>query len=155
MGYYNEMSVIYSEVYEIINNMDKKYIEKIPKKMLELIESERNLEYEPNIKANIPLEQQNLNKKTLAFLAMLNLKYWCEDENHKKELVKLYTQNDQKVEKNLNEIYDPNGIFSNGSDNIEGIIDNDNEDTELIVYEKLTFLKKIVNKIKNFFIKRR
>ena len=92
----NELSIAYAEVYEILSFMEQKYIDKIPLKLMELFREEKLKDYKPNIEPTIPLNEQKLQKKTLVILAMLNLNYWCEDENEKKELIKLYAENDKR-----------------------------------------------------------
>ena len=82
----NELSIAYAEVYEILSFMEPKYIDKIPLKLMELFREEKLKDYKPNIEPTIPLDEQKLQKKTLIILAMLNINYWCEDENEKKML---------------------------------------------------------------------
>ena len=48
---------------------------------------------------NIPFKEQDLKKETLALIAMLYLYYICEDEKEKKELMKIYGDNEKKSQK--------------------------------------------------------
>ena len=107
----NNIYKAYAEVDMILSFMEVKYVEKIPKKMRELFENEKLQNYEPIINPQIPLDEQNLQKKTYAILAMLNLNYWCDDENEKQELIKIYAENDRKKEEELREKYNPDNIF--------------------------------------------
>ena len=107
----NELSIAYAEVYEILSFMEPKYIDKIPLKLMELFREEKLKDYKPNIEPTIPLDEQKLQKKTLIILAMLNINYWCEDENEKKELIKLYSENDKRKEEELRERYNPDNLF--------------------------------------------
>ena len=148
----NELSIAYAEVYEILSFMEQKYVDMIPLKLLELFKEEKEKEYKPNIKPTIPLDEQNLQKKTLSILAMLNLNYWCEDENEKKELIALYAENDKIKEEELREKYNPDNLFRKKEQIVE---DNEikQENTQLIEYKEQTIFKKILNKIMNFFKK--
>ena len=92
----NSLSKAYAEVLLILSYMEQKYIEMIPKKLLELFNEEKDKNYQPNINPNVSLAEQNLQRKTLALLAMLNLNYWCKDENEKKELLKMYSEMTKK-----------------------------------------------------------
>ena len=65
----NDLFKAYAEVDEILALMENKYIEKIPRKMREMFKDERTLDYKPEIKVDIPLDEQNLQRKTFAILA--------------------------------------------------------------------------------------
>ena len=108
----NSLLKAYAEVDKILSFMQISYIEKVPKKLRELFKNEKLKDYDPNIDKNIPLNEQNLERKTYAILAMLNLHYWCNDEE-KQELLKAYSNNDKKREEELREKYNPDNIFTN------------------------------------------
>ena len=42
---------------------------------------------------------------------MLNLNYWCEDEEERQKLIAIYAENDKKREAGLREKYNPDNIF--------------------------------------------
>lgn len=144
----NDLFKAYAEVDEILALMESKYIEKIPKKMREMFKNERTLDYKPEIKVDIPLDEQNFQRKTFAILAMLNLNYWCEDENEKQKLLQAYAENDKKKEDELREKYNPDNIFKNKQ--MQGQKD---ENTALIEIREENFIKKIIRKIMKFFKK--
>ena len=145
----NDLYKAYAEVDEILALMESEYIEKIPKKMREMFKKERPNDYNPLIQIDIPLEEQKLQRKTFAILAMLNLNYWCEDEEEKQELIKIYAENDIKREKELREKYNPDNIFKNRKD-IQQIEKNS---LSIIEYREQRFLHKIIIFIKRFFKK--
>jgi len=148
----NELSIAYAEVYEILSFMEPKYIDKIPLKLMELFREEKLKDYKPNIEPTIPLDEQKLQKKTLIILAMLNINYWCEDENEKKELIKLYSENDKRKEEELRERYNPDNLFKKKGQIVE---DNkiNQEYTQLIEYKEQNIFKKILSKIMKLFKK--
>lgn len=84
----------YAEVLDVLSNMDNKYVKKIPSKLLESLKENSSGEYKKHIDPNVELSEQNLLSKTLDILAVINLKYWVEDENHKKELIEQYRNNE-------------------------------------------------------------
>lgn len=139
------INIAYAEVDKILSFMENKYVEKIPYKMRELFKNEKSKNYEPNIDIKTPLDQQNLQRKTLSILAMLNLNYWCESEEEKQELIAIYAENDKKREEELRKKYNPDNIFKK-KENIEKV----EETTAVIEYKEEKFLKKILNKITTF-----
>ena len=148
----NSLSKSYTEVLLILSYMEQKYIDMIPKKLLELFNEEKDKNYQPNINPNISLAEQNLQKKTLALLAMLNLNYWCVDENEKKELLKMYSENDKKLETEMRERYNPDNLFKK-KEKVEQNDEAKEESTEIIEYKEQNIFKKILNRIMKFFKK--
>jgi len=144
----NNLFKAYAEVDKILSFMESRYVEKIPLKMREMFKNEKLKDYSPEINPKIPLDEQNLQRKTFAILAMLNLNYWCEDENEKQELIKIYAENDRKREEELREKYNPDNIFKQKDVNSEI-----NEVTAMVEYKRESFIKKLLNKIKNLFRK--
>ena len=152
MEHKSELSNVYSEVYAVLSLMELQYIDKIPNQLMELVRSKKNEKYAPNIKIDIPLDEQGLQRKTLAFLAMLNLNYWCENEKEKQELLEMYSENDRIAETELQEIYNPENIFhKKKQEKINS--DEKQENKQMIESEEKSILKKILKKIMNFFKK--
>ena len=145
----NNLSKVYTEVLLILSYMEQTYVDIIPKKLLELFNEKKDKNYQPNINPNVSLKEQNLQRKTLALLAMLNLNYWCKDENEKKEMLKKYFENDEKKEIEMRKIYNVDNLFKK-QNNIKQR-DNIRQDaTELIVYKEQNIFKKILKKIMKF-----
>ena len=142
-----EIAIAYAEVDKILSMMENKYVEKVPYKLRELFKDKKQKEYEPDIKIDISLDKQNLQKKTLAILAVLNLNYWCEDEKKKQELIEIYTENERIQEKELREKYNPDNIFKNNQTEIK----KEDSNVAIIEYKKENFFSKIIKNIKKFF----
>lgn len=143
--YHNVIYIIsrkaYSEIYEILNLMEAGYVDKVPNKFKELIISEKDNSFKPNIKIDIPLESQNLQKDTLTILAILYLNYWYESEQEKEELIKLFNE----VDKQNAEKYSIDNIFKKRQ-NVKNTI---GEDTNISLIEyKENFFLKLVNRLK-------
>ena len=148
----DSLSKAYAEVLLILSYMEQKYIDMIPKKLLELFNEEKDKNYQPNINPNISLAEQNLQRKTLALLAMLNLNYWCKDENERKELLKMYSENDKKIEAEMRERYNPDNLFKK-REKVEQNNDIKQEKTELIEYKEKNIFRKILDRIMQFLKK--
>ena len=141
-------SLAYSEVCTILNMLEDSYKERVPKNVMDFFEEERDKEYNPIIDVNIPLEKQNLKRKTLVLLAILNLNYWCDSEEEKQEILDSFAKNEELKrikEKELTENYNINNLFKK--------IENNENKTEvsLIEYKKQNFIQKIILKIKSLF----
>ena len=138
----------YSEVYEILNLLEDEYKERVPKKVIDFFEEERNKEYSPIIDVNIPLDKQNLKRETMVLLAILNLNYWCDSEEEKQEILNGFVENEKLkklAEKELAEKYNPDNLFKK-KENLE-----DTTEVSMIEYNEPNFIKKLLNKIKSFF----
>ena len=107
----NEQMKSYTEILTIINNMELKYKEKVPKKLIDFFERNKLKEYVFNIDFTKPLKEQKFSEKTLPLLAMINLNYWCKNEEEKKELIKHYSENEKKYQEELREKYNQDKIF--------------------------------------------
>ena len=142
----------YAEVDIILNLMDKKYTREIPVKLREMFKEKRAKDYQKVIVEDKPLEEQNLNRETLAILAVLNYNYWCKDEKRKQELLKLYSENEIKHQKEIREKYNPDNIFKNKRK--EEVTNEIPENKmQLIEYKKQKWYRKIFDKILIIFRK--
>ena len=151
-------SLAYSEVYEILKLIEDEYVNRIPKKIMNFFEEERDKEYQPIIDVNIPLDEQNLKRETMVLLAILNYNYWCDSEEEKKEIQEELIRNSEikeQEEKELAEKYNPDNIFKKRNEVKEQITENNdnNENMQLIEYKEQGFIKKILRKIMSFFRK--
>lgn len=105
--------IAYAEVDYIINHMDEKYIQKVPEVLRNFFAEVKDPEHEINIDPYKPLQSQGLRKYTLEIIALLHLKYWCENEERKKELYELMLQNQNKLEEQLREKLSIDNLFDN------------------------------------------
>ena len=139
----------YSEIDEFLGLLSEEQRNEIPKKLRDFFKEEKDQEYFKNIDKDISIKDQNLKEETLAIIALLNLQYWCKDEEEKKRLQEIYAQNEKEYQDILYEKYNPNDIFKKK----EGTtIENNNEIKEkmqMVEYKEPVF-KRIINKILNF-----
>ena len=140
----------YTEILEIFKYMDPMYIEKIPKELIEFFEKNKSQDYVFKYNINLTLDKQTLSDNTLALLAMLNLNYWCEAEEKKEQLRKLYADNEKKYQAIMQIPFNPEDVFK--KDKQEGTKQynksRDKNETELAKYKESP-LKKLINRIKS------
>lgn len=131
--------IAYAEVDEILSLMDEKYVNIIPKQLRAIFKEEKSSDYKPKISTEKLLNEQNLQRETLVILAILCLNYWCESEEEKKELIKVYSENEKKKETEIREKYNPDNIFKKPKEK--------NDSVQVVEYHE-NILKKIWIKIK-------
>lgn len=136
----------YSEVNRILELLGNMYSNKIPNKVKNVFEKERDKEYIPIIDIHKPVNEQNLKRKTIAIISALNLQYWCTDANKKLYLKKKYCENGIKYQEELREKYNPDNVFKNRENIIENI-----KEKSITEYKQMPILKRIFIKIKHFF----
>lgn len=103
--------IAYAEIYSFINLLPEKEKNKIPYNLIEFFYNKKDKEEIRELSLDIPIEEQNLKDETWNLIALLYLKYLCEDKNEKKELEKIYAENDKKYMEEIKEKYDPENIF--------------------------------------------
>ena len=106
-----EKEEIYSELYSVLNLLGKSYIEKLPKQLYQLIENSRNPNYLPKYSFNEPLVNQNINKKTISMLALIDLNYWRKDNTEKQELVDILNRNKKTIDEYQSIKYNNDNLF--------------------------------------------
>ena len=171
----------YSELYVILNILGNNFIKMLPEKLYSLIVQERDKEYNPNLLMDDGrLDESKLSNETIALFAVLNHKYFVQDEKEKDELLKKYKDN--KLNNENNEINNSSKVFenkintsynSNNSNNIvnkysnsNNVINENNKEFNNVISEnskaisnnntaliehKESFIKKLFKKIKNLF----
>lgn len=104
-----EIKRAYTEVYQVLENMPKEYRNKIPQNILKLLETARIEGYKQEIEKENPIDSSKLSKQAMTILAILNYHYWCPNRKVKNDLYKVYAQNEEKVQKeiqqNLNDLF--------------------------------------------------
>lgn len=141
-------SLAYSEVYEILNLLEDEYKNRVPEKVIEFFERERDEKYNPIIEIDVPLDKQNLKRETMVLLAILNMNYWCDNEDEKQEMLKSFNENEvskKLKEKELAEKYNPDNLFKKNE--IHEVI----EEVAMVEYKEPNFIQKIISKIKSLF----
>ena len=141
----------YSEVHKILSLLEDEYVKKVPVKIKKFFEEERMKDYNPDIKVDIPLTEQNLKRETMVLLAILNLNYWCSSEEEKRSFLNELAEN-EKEKKELEERYNPDNLFKNRAKN-SNVNDLYEENLQMIEYKKPNFIQRLLGKIAKFFKK--
>lgn len=137
----------FSEVKCILDFLPIHYTEKLPKKLLNIINSLYDENFKIKINPNIELKNQNFSEDTKNIIAVLKYNYWCKDDEEKENLARMFKENEDKFQEDLREKYNPDNIFKNRK----------NDDTEVnnlpVVIKKENLFIKVLNYIKQFFKK--
>ena len=148
-----ELSIIernaYSEVLEVLKNMAKDEVDKVPKEMIEMFEECSNKEHKFKYDFSKRMDEQDFLEDTKLILAILYRDYWATPEKRKELLTKdKYNREKVEIEKRIK--YSPDTIFEKRKN--KDIDIKENESMEMIE-KKESFFSKLFNKIKNIFKK--
>ncbi len=100
---------------------------------------------------DIPIEEQNLQEETWNLIAMVYLKYLCEDEKEKKELEQIYDENEKKYREEMKEKYNPEKILENRGK--KNIVQQEEKNLPIKV-QKESIIQKIIKFINKLFHKK-
>ena len=134
------------ETLYILNHCDKKFVSKIPTKILNnLNEIAKNSSKKINLLPNKKLKEQNISDETKDFISGLYYTYIA-DKNEKKEILSIWQQNEQisNEEKTID-------IFKNNKSQLQA--NHSSQQSNIIPYHKETIFDKIKSKIKSLFNK--
>ena len=107
--------ITYAEVDYIIHHMNEKYINKLPETLICFFGELKDPEHYVYVDPHKPLQSQGLRRYTLEIIALLHLKFWCENEERKKELYDLMLRNQTKLEEQMREKFSIDKLFDNNS----------------------------------------
>lgn len=142
----------YSEVDEILNLISYDLKSSIPKSFLDFIKREKDKDYKPHFDKDIPLEEQNLMEETVHILALLKLKFWCNEEE-KIKFTQMLNENERKYQKEMMEKYSTDKLFKNTKE--KRIVDDEEKQvTDLVCTQNENFLVKLLRKIKLWIFKK-
>lgn len=144
----DEYKKAFNEVIQIINLMPKELKDKIPSKFIEILENEKEKDYNKVIKE--PIEKEKLLEETVIILSIIYRDFLSPIEE-RKELQKQDLLELKEFEEKLQEKYSIERIFEEKKrTNINKNIQNNNETKDLVIY-KDKWYKKIWNIIKGVF----
>lgn len=148
-----EYKEAFTEVNEIIKMMPDELVNKIPSKFREMLEDERDKEYNPKIQE--PLEKCKLKNETIIILGLIYRDFLC-SQDEKRRLQEKDARELQEIQKAIEDEtrqkYNPDDLFKkkNGNNN-----EHQNfEETAIAVAQKEKWYKKIFNIIKGLFSKK-
>lgn len=152
MGRDKETRVAYAEIISFINLLPQDKQEKIPKNIIEYFKEEMDKDSKRELTTDIPLENQNLKNATWDLIAILYLKYLCEDEEEKKELEQIYAENERTYREEIKEKYNPEKILENREK--KNTEQQDEVKNLPIEVKKENFIQKIIKFINKIFHKK-
>ena len=148
-----ESREVYSEIVGVLIALGNKYIKKIPSKIMSFLMENCDYSNIPLVDRNKRIEEQKISEDARMFLTMLKLKYWCDSESEKNELVKKLKDSEEEYQQKLKEKYNPDLLFKNAKTNNSNVR-NEKKDTAIqapmIKIGKNNFLRNFIEKIKSF-----
>lgn len=159
-----EDTYAFAELLELLSYLDEESRNRVPKKLMSIFEENALETYENHLSPNLPLEEQNISEKTVSYLSVICLNYWCDSEEEKQDLINKMRENDIKKEEELREKYSYDKMFNN-QNSVENSSKKDSIDTDKkqnidtnttasnlpLDYNNLPWFKKVFTKIRNFF----
>ena len=139
----------YAEVYTILQELNEEEYNKIPPEVIKTIEANRNEDYEYELDDELELKDQPMLPETKAILFNLFRDYLATPEQ-KAKIIRMQNEERQKNELKKQQMYNID-VFANKPK--ENLTENNNETMQIVEYKE-NFFKKILNKIKSFFIKK-
>ena len=101
---------------------------------------------------DIPLEKQNLQEDTWNLIAIIYLKYLCENEEEKKELEQIYDENEKIYREEIKEKYNPEKIFKDREKKLT--VEQEQAQNLPVQIKKESFIQKIIKFINKIFHKK-
>lgn len=145
IGNNEEYIQAYTEVYCILKYFPKEFLNKLPAKLLYMIQSKSNEKYKIKVDVKRNLLNQNLSKKARDILVVLKYNFWS-NEDEKEKLKKKFHENETKFQNELSEKYNTDNIFKNKDLNTK--IETNIENVSMIEYKE-SWINKIMKKIQN------
>lgn len=141
----------YSEICAVLKYMPSEYVKKVPKRIIELFQTEKLENCNVNINKTNPIDKNYLSQKTMVIIAMLNYQYWCPNKKVKDDLYKQYLSNNENYQKEIEEKYSVDNLFKDTQKLIQEECKKENI-VAMVKYKESSFTK-LFKKIKSFFRK--
>lgn len=148
-------SKAYTEVLAVISCFSEEEYLKIPESKIKFFEENKDREYDFKINPEVDLFEQNISKEANAILITLFRDYFATDRQ-KEILNSLLKQNQEKLEEEKREKYNPDNIFKKEVTETEEIKEEKIKDNKQIIEYKskesffakfINFIKKLIEKI--------
>lgn len=102
----------YKEVMEIIKYLPEEEYNKIPEEKIKFLKENMDTTYDFTIDPDIDLSKQNISRKANAIIISLFLDYFA-TEKQKEKIIEILKYNEQQLEQEKSNKYNPNNIFKN------------------------------------------
>lgn len=145
----NKYAKAYTEVIEIISHFSDEEYSRIPKEKIEYYEENRDKNYIFKLEPNVDLSEQNISREANAILVSLYRDYFA-SETEKQKINTVLNINQQKLEEEKREKYNPEKLFENNKeDNKEEV----KEELALIEVKNENWYEKILMFLQRLFKK--
>ena len=147
-------NIMYAEVFEILGYMNKQEVMRIPINILEYIKQERMKNYISRIDKYDLFNPDNIDARTVNFLAWLMMDYMANDEQ-RNILIKKAKENDRIKELEKRKKYSET-VFENKNqekENIEILKDEVKQETSIAIVEEETIFEKLIKFFKKLLKK--
>ena len=145
----NNRKKAYTEVYKILQKLKEEEYNKIPPEIIKSIKINRDEKYNYELDSTLTLKEQTMLPETKAILFNLFRDYLATPEQ-KAKIIRMQSEARQKNELKKQQMYNTDVFASRKNKNFSK---PDNETMQVVEYKE-SFFKKILNKIKSFFIKK-
>ena len=137
----------FSEVYDIINHLEKNLYDRIPQSFIDLIKQNLSNKYVSKIDYNKSINEQEISREARSILAIIYRDFIC--SNDKKEELQRRDQQELKVQES--KIFNNEYVFKN-KESKKIVVEQSVEQKNLLVkVKKESILTKIINFIKKLF----
>ena len=140
----------YTEVNCLLEYLPQSYIDRLPRKLIDLIKGQSDKRYNINIDTDKSLLDQGFSKKAKDLITVLHYNYWATNEE-KQQLNKIFYENEIVYQKELLEKYNSNDIFKKKKTKMY-MGENGVSNFQMVKYKENIFVK-FLTKIKNVFRK--
>ena len=137
----------YKEIYEILRIFPKELVAKIPQEKIRFFYNNMDNSYEYNISKET-FDGQTMLEETKAILTILFRDYWATPVQ-KEKILSYENIERNKLEEETRRKYNPDNLFKKKEE--QNYVEAHIEETAMVEYKESIF-KRIVNKIKSFFI---
>lgn len=124
---------------------------RIPKDVIAFYEKNKDINYQYEVDASLPLEEQEISEKANAIIITIFRDYFA-TEMQKEKLENILINNDKIIEEQKRQKYNPDNLFKNNTIQKEEVTE-EQESTQMIEYKEENILNKIINKLKSIFSK--
>ena len=141
IGNKEETIQTYTEIGCLLKHFPNSFVEKLPNKLLEIINSKADRKYLIDVDTKKSINEQNISNKTKMILAVLTYNYWSNEKQ--KDIIRKKLYDNEKIsQRNLTEKYNSDNLFKNKETKVETVENS----VAMIEYKESIFTK-----IKNWF----
>lgn len=148
-----EQAFAYAELLEILSFENIGLKGRIPEKLMNIFESNALPEYENHLNKNIPIDEQNISRKTASLLVLLSINYGEYSQEEKTELKEILSENKRIKDEEIRKKYKTDNIFEQTANQSMKKVIVENDNNLPMDYECLPWYKKVFNSIRNVIFK--